>query len=104
MVNSLLLSHSHVNVDTQTTTNQDDTEDSIDDRPVRERLGVPFKRTLVIQDEESFLETLKAEERSAFIIRLSNCVNSLVAFHYFWVDCTTSACLCRLEITDFQFL
>ena len=71
MVNSLLLSHSHVNVDTQTTTNQDDTEDSIDDRPVRERLGVPFKRTLVIQDEESFLETLKAEERSAFIIRLS---------------------------------
>ena len=90
-----------MNVDTQTTTNQDDTEDSIDDRPVRERLGVPFKRTIVIQDEESFLKTLKAEERSAFIVRLSIAWSLSIIF---WVVCTTSACLCRLEITDFHFL
>ena len=72
----------NVNEDNQTATNRDDT-DSIDDtvRTVRERLGVPFTRTPTMQDEESFLETLKSEERSAFIARST--VISSAAFHYF---------------------
>ena len=85
--------HNRVNEDTQssqTATNHDDTEHSIDDsRPVRERLGVPFTRTLTIQDEESFLETLKSEERSAFIARL---VLAWSLFIIFWVVSTSSAC------------
>ena len=98
---AVAFTHSHVNDITQTTTNQDDTQDSLDDRPGRERLGVPFTRTLTVQDEESFLEVLKAEERSAFIVRLSI---AWLLFIVFWVVCTTSACLCRSEITDFQFI
>ena len=84
--------HSHVDDDTQssqTTLNRDDAEDSIDDRTVREKLGVPFTRTLTNQDEESFLETLKSEERSAFIARLTL---AWLLFFIFWVVCTSSGC------------
>ena len=94
---AVAFTHSHVNEDTRIATNLDDTETSVDDKPVREKLGVPFTRTLTIQDEESFLETLKSEERSAFIARLSL---AWLLFIIFWVVCTTSACFYRLEITD----
>jgi potassium channel subfamily K len=78
--------HSHVNVDTQYATNHVGTEDAIvDDRPVQEKLGVPFTRTLTIPDQESFLETLKSEERSAFITRQTL---AWLFFIVFWVVCT----------------
>ena len=91
--------HSHVNDEdtldqsSQTTINRDDAEDSIDDRTVREKLGVPFTRTLTNQDEESFLETLKSEERSAFIARLTL---AWLLFIIFWVVCTSSGCFLSL--------
>ena len=94
--------HSHVNDDTQTsssTTNHDN-ENSVDERPVRERLGVPFTRTLTIQDEELFLETIKSEERSAFIARLSL---AWLLFIIFWVVCTFSAIL-FFVVTYFRFI
>ena len=81
--------HSRVSDGTQTAVNQDDTEDSVDERPVRERLEVPFTRTLTIQDEETFLETLESEERTAFIARLSL---AWLLFIIFWVVRTSSAC------------
>ena len=91
--------HNNVNEDTETATNH---EDSIDERPARERLEVPFTRTLTFLDEESFLETLKSEERNAFIARLSL---AWLLFIIFWVVCTSSACfLFRSEITDFQLI
>lgn len=96
--------HSHVNEDTQssqTATNHNNTEDSIDDRPVREKLGVPFTRTLTIQDEVSFLETLKSEERSAFITRLTL---AWLLFIIFWVVCTSSACFLSLGDNRFFYL
>jgi potassium channel subfamily K len=80
--------HSHMDKDTQTATNHDDNEVSIDERPVQERLGVPFTRTLTIQDEESFLEAIKSEERSAFVVRMSL---AWLLFFIFWVVCTSSA-------------
>ena len=85
---AVAFAHSHVNEDT-TPTSTNHTEDSIDERPVREKLGVPFTRTLTIQDEESFLETLKSEERSAFIARLSL---AWLLFIIFWAVCVSSTC------------
>ena len=85
--------HSHVSDDIQIATNHDDTEETVDERPVRERLEVPFTRTLTIQDEETFLETLKSEERTAFIARLTL---AWLLFIIFWVVCTSSACFLLL--------
>ena len=97
--------HSHVDEDAQTATNHDDIEKSVDEKPVREKLGIPFTRTLTMQDEESFLEALKSEERSAFIARLSL---AWLLFFIFWLVCTSSTCFFfLLEISDlflFQFM
>ena len=102
LLGQFAISHTHSQVfeDTQTatSTNHDDTEESIDERTVREKLEVPFTRTLTIPDEESFLETLKSEERSAFIVRLSL---AWLLFIIFWMVCTSSACFCYSEITGF---
>ena len=94
--------HSHVNDDTQTATSHDDTYVSLDERPVREKLGVPFTRTLTFQDEDSFLETLKSEERTAFIARLSL---AWLLFIIFWVVRTSSAYFLSLgDNRFFQFI
>jgi hypothetical protein len=81
---AVAFAHSHVDADTNHYDNED-TEDTIDEKPFRERLGVPFTRTLTMQDEDSFLETLQAEERSAFIARLSI---AWLLFIIFWMVCT----------------
>ena len=92
--------HSHVNENTQSSqaaTDQDVTEDFIDEKPVRGRLEVPFTRTLTNQDEESLLKTLESEERIAFLARLSL---AWLLFIIFWVVCTSSACFCPSEISE----
>ncbi|KAF8804604.1 voltage-gated potassium channel [Phlegmacium glaucopus] len=77
---AIAFTHSRMDVDIETVTNHD--EDSIQqEQPVRERLGVPFTRTLTMQDDESFLKELEAEERIAFIARLSI---ACLIFIVFW--------------------
>jgi potassium channel subfamily K, other eukaryote len=79
---AVTFAHNQVDADTQTLTNPDNTEYSMDKMSFRERFGVPFTRTLTTQDEESFLETLKAEEKLAFIARLSI---ACLIFLIFWM-------------------
>ena len=79
---AIAFAHSEANVDNEAVTNNDDGEDFIQgEKPVRERLGVPFTRTVTTQDEEPFLQTLEAEEKFAFIVRLSI---ACLLFIVFW--------------------
>ena len=77
---AVAFTHSHIDTDTKTITNPDNTEE-------RGRLEVPFTRTLTMQDEDSFLETLKAEEKNAFIARL---LIAWLLFIIFWMVCKLS--------------
>ena len=81
---AVAFAHSHIDTDTKSVTNPDDTKGFVDEKPIREKLGVPFTRTLTMPDEELFLETVKAEEKVAFIARLSI---AWLLFIVFWMVC-----------------
>lgn len=60
----------------------DDLEGEDDDEPISDRGGVPFVQSLTMQDEASLEDTLVAEEKFAFVARLTV---ALLAFIVFWM-------------------
>ena len=85
---AIAFTHGYANADTENGKNKDDVdheESTHEGKATRERLGVPFTRTLTMQDEDSFLEALEAEEKIASIARLSI---ACFLFIVFWGVCT----------------
>ena len=60
----------------------DDMEGEDEDETITDRGGVPFMPSLTMQDEENLQTTVAAEEKIAFIARLTV---ALLVFIVFWM-------------------
>jgi hypothetical protein len=60
----------------------DDMEDEDDEENITDRGGVPFMQSMTMQDEASLEATMVAEERIAFVVRLTV---ALLVFVVFWM-------------------
>ena len=63
-------------------TSGDDLEGEDDEEHVTDRGGVPFMHSMTMQDEVSLEDTVAAEEKMAFIARLTV---ALLVFIVFWM-------------------